>query len=381
MHWITRISVLGISVITAALVILLSAFNGIEQLVNQLYTSYDPAIVVRSEQGKTFDSTLVNLDKLRKLPGVISLSKAVEETVIIKRENKWVNARMVGVETSFLTACDIENHMVDGYPSLEENGVPTAIIGASLLDKLDGYISDVDGFDQLQLYTPLRDASISRLKSPFKITPIKTVGRMNYNKEVNGTDILVPFDFAQEQLNYQRDITAIYLDVAPAKREELKAEIKQLLGASYTVKTAAEKNELIFKTSQSEKKIVFIILIFIFILAAFNLVASLNMLFIEKRDNIQTLKQLGSDKQLIFKIFFYEGLLISAKGILGGLILGIGICLIQLKFHILTMPNTPTEGFPIVMNAVDILKILITVSLLSVSLTYLPVRYLVKKFN
>lgn len=381
MHWITRISVLGISVITAALVILLSAFNGIEQLVNQLYTSYDPAIVVRSEQGKTFDSTLVNLDKLRKLPGVISLSKAVEETVIIKRENKWVNARMVGVEASFLTACDIENHMVDGYPSLEENGVPTAIIGASLLDKLDGYISDVDGFDQLQLYTPLRDASISRLKSPFKITPIKTVGRMNYNKEVNGTDILVPFDFAQEQLNYQRDITAIYLDVAPAKREELKAEIKQLLGASYTVKTAAEKNELIFKTSQSEKKIVFIILIFIFILAAFNLVASLNMLFIEKRDNIQTLKQLGSDKQLIFKIFFYEGLLISAKGILGGLILGIGICLIQLKFHILTMPNTPTEGFPIVMNAVDILKILITVSLLSVSLTYLPVRYLVKKFN
>lgn len=381
MHWITRISVLGIAVITAALVILLSAFNGIEQLVNQLYTSYDPAIVVRSEQGKTFDSTLVNLDKLRKLPGVISLSKAVEETVIIKRENKWVNARMVGVETSFLTACDIENHMVDGYPSLEENGVPTAIIGASLLDKLDGYISDVDGFDQLQLYTPLRDASISRLKSPFKITPIKTVGRMNYNKEVNGTDILVPFDFAQEQLNYQRDITAIYLDVAPAKREELKAEIKQLLGASYTVKTAAEKNELIFKTSQSEKKIVFIILIFIFILAAFNLVASLNMLFIEKRDNIQTLKQLGSDKQLIFKIFFYEGLLISAKGILGGLILGIGICLIQLKFHILTMPNTPTEGFPIVMNAVDILKILITVSLLSVSLTYLPVRYLVKKFN
>jgi lipoprotein-releasing system permease protein len=373
--------VLGISVITAALVILLSAFNGIEQLVNQLYTSYDPAIVVRSEQGKTFDSTLVNLDKLRKLPGVISLSKAVEETVIIKRENKWVNARMVGVEASFLTACDIENHMVDGYPSLEENGVPTAIIGASLLDKLDGYISDVDGFDQLQLYTPLRDASISRLKSPFKITPIKTVGRMNYNKEVNGTDILVPFDFAQEQLNYQRDITAIYLDVAPAKREELKAEIKQLLGASYTVKTAAEKNELIFKTSQSEKKIVFIILIFIFILAAFNLVASLNMLFIEKRDNIQTLKQLGSDKQLIFKIFFYEGLLISAKGILGGLILGIGICLIQLKFHILTMPNTPTEGFPIVMNAVDILKILITVSLLSVSLTYLPVRYLVKKFN
>lgn len=381
MHWITRISVLGIAVITAALVILLSAFNGIEQLVNQLYTSYDPAIVVRSEQGKTFDSTLVNLDKLRKLPGVISLSKAVEETVIIKRENKWVNARMVGVEASFLTACDIENHMVDGYPSLEENGVPTAIIGASLLDKLDGYISDVDGFDQLQLYTPLRDASISRLKSPFKITPIKTVGRMNYNKEVNGTDILVPFDFAQEQLNYQRDITAIYLDVAPAKREELKAEIKQLLGASYTVKTAAEKNELIFKTSQSEKKIVFIILIFIFILAAFNLVASLNMLFIEKRDNIQTLKQLGSDKQLIFKIFFYEGLLISAKGILGGLILGIGICLIQLKFHILTMPNTPTEGFPIVMNAVDILKILITVSLLSVSLTYLPVRYLVKKFN
>jgi lipoprotein-releasing system permease protein len=321
----------------------------------------------------------VNLGKLRSLKGVKSLSKALEETVILKRGNKWVNARMVGVEFSFLNACDIENHMVDGYPNLEENGHPTAIIGASLLDKLDGFISDVDGYDQLTLYTPLREASISRLKSPFNVMPLKVVGRMNYNKEVNSSDILVSLNFAQEQLKYNKDLTAIYVEVALKDRLNVQSEIKALLGNKFSVKTAAEKNELIFKTSQSEKKIVFIILVFIFILAAFNLIASLNMLFVEKRDDIRTLRQIGFNKKQIFSIFFLEGILISFKGIIIGLALGISICLLQLQFHILTMPNSPSEGFPIVLDAIDIVVITSIVVLLSTLLSFLPVSYLVKK--
>lgn len=372
---------MGIAIITAALVILLSAFNGIEQLVNQMYTSYDPAIVIRSETGKTFDSTTVQLNTIRKIEGVNSLSRAVEETVILKRGSKWVNARMVGVDFSFLKACAIENHMVDGYPDLEVNGFSTAIIGASLLDKLDGYISDVDGFDQITLYTPLRDASVSSLKSPFKIMPIKVVGRMNYNKEVNSSDMLVALDFAQEQLNYQKDITALYLDVELSKRERVKAQIQTLLGSNFSVKTAAEKNELIFKTSQSEKKIVFIILVFIFILAAFNLVASLNMLFVEKQENISTLTQLGATNQFVFRIFFLEGILISAKGIFIGICLGIGVCLLQSQFQLLKMPNSPGEGFPIELKWLDLCWIFMTVTLLSILLSYLPVKYLVKKIN
>ncbi|WP_343748849.1 FtsX-like permease family protein [Fluviicola sp.] len=377
--WITRISVTGIAVITAALVIILSAFNGIEQMVTKLYSDYDPAITMRSLKGKTFDSTAVDLKELRAIPGVISLSKAIEETVIIKHGKKWVNAKMVGVDFSFVDASHLRTHIVDGYPDLEENGEPTAVIGASLLDKVDGYISELDGYEELMLYTPLRDASIARLKSPFKVSPLKVVGRMNYNKDINMSDLLVPLYFAEMQLNYDKDITAIYLQVDKKDIPQVKAVLENRFGKKFLVKTAAEKNELIFKTSESEKKIVVLILLFIFVLAAFNLVASLNMLFIEKKENIETMERFGATKQFVFRIFFFEGILIAVKGIIIGLVLGVGVCLLQTHFALLKMPNAANEAFPIILQVKDVLFILATVILLSVLSAYFPVRYLVRK--
>ncbi|WP_341907694.1 FtsX-like permease family protein [Fluviicola taffensis] len=380
MSWITRISVVGIAIITAALIIILSAFNGIEQMVSKLYSDYDPAITMRSSEGKTFDSTTVNLNQLRKIPGVISLSKAIEETVIIKHGKKWVNARMVGVDYSFVDACNLSKHMVDGYPTLEENGEPTAVIGASLLDKIDGYISELDGYEELTLYTPLRDASIARLKSPFKVSPLKVVGRMNYNKDVNMSDLLVPINYAEIQLNYDTDITAIYFHAKKENREEIKTALVAKFGDTFQIKTAAEKNELIFKTSESEKKIVVLILLFIFVLAAFNLVASLNMLFIEKKENIETMERFGATKRFIFQIFFFEGILIALKGIGIGLVLGIGVCLLQNHYGFLQMPNSGgNDAFPVILRVRDVLFILGTVSGLSVLSAYFPVAYLVRK--
>ncbi len=370
---------MGIAVITAALVIILSAFNGIEQMVSKLYSDYDPAITMRSTQGKTFDSTTVNLQDVRSIPGVISVSKAIEETVIVKRGKKWINARMVGVDYSFLEACRLKDHLVDGYPVLEENGEPTAVIGATLLDKIDGYISELDGHDALTLYTPLRDASIARLKSPFKVSPLKVVGRMNYNKDVNASDLLVPLNYAEMQLNYGKDITAVYVHTDKEHLEAVKAALEAKFGKRFRVKTAAEKNELIFKTSESEKKIVVLILLFIFVLAAFNLVASLNMLFIEKKENIETMERFGATKAFIFRIFFFEGILIAFKGILIGLVLGTLVCVAQMQFGLLQMPNTNGEAFPVILQVKDVLFILGTVIVLSVLLSYFPVRYLVRK--
>jgi lipoprotein-releasing system permease protein len=369
----------GIAVITAALVIILSAFNGIEQMVSKLYSDYDPTVTMRSLEGKTFDSTTVNLSDLRKIPGVISLSKAIEETVIIKHGKKWVNARMVGVDYSFVEACNLDKHMVDGYPYLEENGEPTAVIGASLLDKIDGYISELDGYEELTLYTPLRDASMARLKSPFKVSPLKVVGRMNYNKDVNASDLLVPINYAEIQLNYGTDITAIYFHANKEQVESVKEVLIARFGKNFKIKTAAEKNELIFKTSESEKKIVVLILLFIFVLAAFNLVASLNMLFIEKKDNIETMERFGATKQFIFQIFFFEGILIAFKGIVIGLILGVGVCLLQVQYGLLQMPNSDGEAFPIILQVKDVLFIFGTVAILSILSAYFPVRYLVRR--
>ncbi|HLP55895.1 MAG TPA: FtsX-like permease family protein [Fluviicola sp.] len=380
MHLITRISVIGITITTAALVILIAAFNGIEGMVERLYSSYDAPLTIRSEKGKTFKENSIDLAKIKQVEGVAEVSRAVEETVILKHQKKWVNAQMVGVDLNFLKTCEIEKHIVDGYPSLEENGKPTAIIGASLLDKLDGFIAEANGYEQLMLYTPLRDASISRRKNPFKTTALNISSRMNYNREVNSQFVLMPLNFAQEQLNYDGEITALYLGVDPKTDAfDVKERLQKLLGPDFKVKTAAEKNELIYKTSQSEKRIVIIILVFVFILAAFNLIASLTMLFIEKKDNIQTMSHFGASNGFVFRIFFFEGLLIAGKGIVIGLVLGTAVCLTQQFGKLLEMPNSGGEPFPIEFTVQDGLLIIILVSTLSAITAFLPVYYLVKR--
>jgi lipoprotein-releasing system permease protein len=379
-HWITRVSVIGITVITAALVILIAAFNGIEQMVAQLYSAYDAPITIRSTQGKTFLENTIDMRAISSVSGVKNVSRAVEETVILKKQKKWVNAHLVGVDAGYLKDCALDKHLVDGIPVFLNENQATAIIGATLLDKLDGYISELDGKEELLLYTPLREAKIGSRKSPFMIAPLTVVGKMNYNREVNASELLVPLDFARNQLNYTTDLTAIFVAVAStADPMEIKEVLQQQLGSKFEVKTAAEKNELIFKTSRSEKRIVVLILIFIFILAAFNLVASLTMLFIEKKENIQTLIRIGATNQFIFRIFFFEGLLIAAKGIVIGLALGITICALQLNFAFLAMPNSNGEAFPIAFNWKDGLLILSLVSSLSFAASYLPVWYLIKK--
>ena len=380
MHWITRVSVIGIAVITAALVILIAAFNGIERMVENLYSAYDAPITIRSTQGKTFLENTIDMRAISSVPGVKNVNRAVEEIVILKKQKKWVNAHLVGVDASYLKDCALDKHLVDGIPAFLDDQQATAIIGATLLDKLDGYISELDGKEELLLYTPLREAKIGSRKSPFMIAPLTVVGKMNYNREVNASELLVPLDFARNQLNYTTDLTALFVAVAStADPMEIKEALQQQLGSKFEVKTAAEKNELIFKTSRSEKRIVVLILIFIFILAAFNLVASLTMLFIEKKENIQTLIRIGATNQFIFRIFFFEGLLIAAKGIVIGLVLGITICALQLNFAFLAMPNSNGEAFPIAFNWKDGLLILSLVSSLSFAASYLPVWYLIKK--
>lgn len=369
---------MGICLITAALVILIAAFNGIEGMVAQLYSDYDADITVRSALGKTFKETTIDLKKLKNSEHVIHVNRAVEEIVILKQDKKWANARMVGVDAPFIQDCNMGAHILEGHSSLEENGEPTGIIGAGILQKIGGYISDVEGGSELMIYTPLREAPVVFHKSPFKVTPLWIVGTMNYNREVNDNELIVPLDFARLQLDYEDDLTALYISLdKSADPEEVKAILQKKVGNNFIVKTAAEKNELIFKTSKSEKRIVIIILVFVFLLAAFNLIASLTMLFIEKSENIQTLYRIGMTQKSVFRIFFTEGLLISARGIIIGLAIGIGVCLFQMYYPVLEMPNSDGRAFPIALSFGDGLMIFGLVSTLSILTSCIPVWFLV----
>lgn len=379
-HWITRISVVGIAVITAALIILLAAFNGIESMVEKLYTEFDPTIIIRSSQRKTFEQNTLAIKKIKKLPFVENSSKAIEEIVVLRNQKKWVNAKVIGVEESFLKMAKVPEHIVDGYPTFKEHGVPMGLIGATLLEKLGGYIPTTTGYEDILCYFPRREAKVSATSSPFLTHQLHIAGRINYNNEVNAENLIIPLSLANSMLEYEDDITAFYVNLKTGTDlENAKEKLQQLVGNTFEVKTHLEKNELIYKTSKSEKLIVIAILVFIFILAAFNLVASLTMLYIEKKKNILTLQSLGANERFIFNIFFYEGLLIAFRGVIIGAIFGTIVCLVQYYGNVLILPNSGGQTFPIRFTLSDGLLVLFIVCTLSILSSYLPVKYLVYK--
>lgn len=375
------ISVFGITISTAALVILLSAFNGIEDMVIKLYSDFDPDITIRSAKAKTFNQEFIDLEALHEIEGVQTISRALEEVVILKHEQKWVHAKMLGVDSTFLEMAKMDEHLIDGQTILTDGDQPLAIFGAGLLDKLDGYIPSGDFSRELiTFHVPLREGKIRPGKNPLNIRVVGVSSRVNYNREVNYQYVVVPYLMANELLQYDKDVTALFISAESGQNlQSLKGKIQSYLGSDFEVKTNFEKNELIFKTSQSERMIVFFILIFIFILSSFNLIASLAMLFVEKKKDISTLYALGATKRTIFQVFFFEGLMISGRGIVIGLILGYAVAFSQIYFGILEMPNSGGEFFPMKTTWSDAFFIVVSVSLLGFLASYLPTKYLVEK--
>lgn len=381
-HLISRISVIGIFVSTAALVILLSAFNGIEQMVTKLYTDFDADLTIRSEKGKTFNQNFLDFSKIKAVNGITNYTKAVEEVVILKHQKKYVNASLIGVDTNFLSMANMKDHMVDGSAAFYDEEQPQALFGAGLLDKLDGYIPQRFAKETILFHVPLRDGKLRPGKSPMSKRIINAGGRFTYNREVDNQIVLVPLSLGIEMLNYKEDITAVYLSVDSTQNlSVVKRNLQKILPNNFSVKTNFEKNELIFKTSKSERLIVLVILLFVFILSSFNLVACITMLYVEKKKDIKTLYSMGIDKKSIFNVFFYEGLLISGKGIILGLLVGYAICFFQVYFQPLEMPNSGGEHFPIVPTLTDAFLILISVSTLGILSSYLPTKLLFRKHN
>ncbi len=376
--WITRISIIGVFVVTAALVILLSAFNGIETMIESLYSEFEPDITITANKRKTFDESEVNWEALNRCQGISSISKGLEEIVILRHEKKWVNATLIGVESNFLKTININKHAILGKPLFkEENGAAYGIIGAALINKLNLKLGGSDVKEQILIYAPKRNIKIRLGKNPFYSERISLSCAMNYNSEINQEKIIWPLENTRSLLNYSRNLSHIYIDVSPSiPIEEVKKKLTQIVGKAFIVKTNYEKNEVIFKTSKSEKIVVIIIMIFIFILASFNLIGSLTILFVEKKSNIAVFKSMGLNNKSLFRIFFYEGLLISGFGIVLGLLFGYLLCYLQLKFVFLTIPETEIP-FPIKISWKDFTLILTSVSTISFLFTYFPVKFLI----
>lgn len=279
---------------TAAMVIILSGFNGIEGLVFKMFSSFESDIQISAQNSKTFDKAYI-LPQVYEMEGVDKYSHVIEEIAIVKNGDNFIIGTIKGVEQDFLEMSEMKEHLLDGKGIIEDDYGPLALIGGGAIENLDGYIYQIEGeYETFTLYSPNREEKISsnQLKNvdAFSTSQIPIAGVFSYNNDVDLNYLLVPLDFAASIFNYKDEITQLEIDFKPntdliAKKNEL----IQLLGPSFKVETNIEQNKLIFETSQSEKWITTLLLGFIFFLATFNMIASITMLVIEKKENMKTL--------------------------------------------------------------------------------------------
>lgn len=361
------------------MVIVLSAFNGFEGVVENLYTSFDADVKIELKEGKSFDENLIPYNEFNKIDGILSMSKVIEEITLLKHEDRWITCTMKGLEEDFLISLGLDSMLLEGFIDLGEGQNAVAIIGSGIKNRL-GVTADPRYMNRIAVHGLVRTKKIKKNTQPFKKAAIPVGGVFNINPEFDDKYFMVPLDFASNLLEYGNEITGVELNCEEDVNViEIKDELQLLLGSEFKVKTYLEKNELMYQVHQSEKGMTFIILAFILVLSSFTLIASLTMLVIDKKTDIRTLSSMGATNRQIRRVFFLEGILINFVGVFVGLAIGYAVCWLQIRFHIIELGGAIVPYYPIETEWFDFALILSTTVFIGIIATYFPVRYLVKR--
>ncbi len=372
---ISWIAVLGMLVSAAAMVILLSAFNGIEGMIEGLYTEFDQEIIVRPRESKKIhpDSLKQLVSFSEQLQGVERTSLFIQERIILRKKKKWANAELWAVEPSFNQMAKLytREHLINGRVAENEN---QSLIGVGLKYKLGLRSMDLMP-ESAVLYILRQDRKIRIGKSPFFQQNIAVVGAMDYNKEVNDQILLVSLSFAKGYFN--DEVSGLLIQTQINRRSAVNTILNNKFGKQFTIKTNLEKNELIFKTSNSEKLIVVVILVFVFILSLFNLSASLTMTFLEKKSQLNTMYSLGLSSVDVKRVFIVLGLIIVGFGVFMGLGLGSLLVFLHEQLHLITIPGT-LNAFPSKFDVLQVLSLLFLLISLGFVATFITTSFLMK---
>ncbi len=380
---ISGISIAGICIGTMALIIVLSAFNGISSLVTSLYNSFDPDIKITVKEGKTFVPAPGITGRIKKLAGVAYYSESLEENALLKYDQKQTICTIKGVEESFRDMTGLEKKIIDGVFLLKKDSGTYAVVGAGLAAKLNMVVKPFYEISQpLEVFVPRRGIrAVANPEDAFNSRTTVASGVFSLNDDFDYKYVLLPLDYVRDILQYKNEVSAIEIGLKPgADAGKVKEEITGLLGNAYLVKTRYEQNEVLFRTMASEKWWTFLILAFILLIATFNVIGSLTMLIIEKKDDIKTLSALGAEQPLLRRIFLNEGMLIVLTGAVGGVLLGLLLCWVQLRFK----PVPFSEGFvvdayPVKIMWQDLLYVLAVVLLIGFLAAWYPVRLFTRK--
>jgi lipoprotein-releasing system permease protein len=381
---ISGISAAGVGVGAMALVCVLSVFNGFELLISDMFSSFDPDLKITLTHGKTFDDNSQELNNVRKLKSVAYFTEVVEENALLRFKNKQMPATIKGVSNDFEKMTRIDSIMYDGKFILNDGAFERAVPGvgvASILGLGAHFI------DPLYIYAPKRTSKINLLRpeSSFNqmgtfVSGIFSVKQLQYDDHY----VIVSIKLARDLFDYEKTkVTSVELKLANGvDQEKVQKQIKTLLGDRYQVKNRYEQQESFFKIMKIEKWFTYLILCFILLIASFNIIGSLSMLIIDKKGDIETLRSLGANNQLIKRIFLFEGWLISVVGAISGIGIGALMCLLQQHFGILKLgTGYVVDAYPVLTNPMDFLLVFVTVIVMGFLAAYYPVRYIRKQEN
>ena len=378
---ISGISMLGVFIGSAALIIILSVFNGLEKVILSLYSNFTPEIRIQAKQGKTFDPNTAFFSDIKRDPQLFSYTEVLEEKALIRYgpTGEFIGT-VRGVSEDFLKNSQLDSTIERGSFTLRSEGHFYAVVGANVQAKLS--VSIRDQLTPLQIYIPNRLASSSADPlSEFRVRYIYPSGIFNIQQDFNSL-VITDIDFMRDLVNEPKNVSTIDLNFKKGSDlSEIKSSLEAKLGSKFKIFDRIEQNADLYKTLNFERWFIFMILILVLIIAIFNLVGSLTMLVIEKQKDIAILTSLGAGKGLIQGIFFFEGIMIAFLGCIAGMLVGLIFCLLQQQFGFIKFGDnlSAIDAYPIALKGFDFVLVFLTVGGISTIASGISARLSIKR--
>ncbi len=384
---ISLVSAAGVAVATMALVIVLSVFNGFHDLVASLFTNFDPQIEITPAKGKTVPADDPVLTSLRQQPEVAVATECVEDQALAVYDGHQQMVTVMGVDDNFAQLTHINDILYgNGEFSLHAANLEYGIIGIRLAQAL-GTGARWDG--EMKIYAPRRDGQLVELDDPRDgfvadsiVSPgvVFAVNQTKYDRD----HIITSIGFARRIFGQQGMLSSLKLRLNPGSDiAAVKQRMQRIAGAKYRVLDRFEQQADTFRIMQVEKFLAYIFLTFILIVACFNIIGSLSMLIIEKKDDARTLHALGASSRQVARVFLHEGRLISAAGAAAGIAIGLALCWMQQQFGLVPMGDSSgtfvVNAYPVSVHYGDVLAVFLTVIAVGWATAWIPVRYMQKR--
>lgn len=375
---ISAISAVGMAIGTAALIIILSIYNGFDELVKSTLSNVEPDILITPAKGKVFIPEGEAFDRIKANPLIDEYDLILQENVFVDYDGHQGIAKAKGVDSAFEAGSPLAEHITNGEFSLHKGQLPQMVVGAGLAYKMG---MNPAFLASAELYFPIRDRNFSLANPAASIETVRMrpSGIFSVNQQIDNDLIILPIEQMRKLLGYEEEVSGVELRLVEGfTAKDLRSAIKDIqkeLGPGFKVLDRFRQNTSLYKMMRYEKAAIFLILIFVIIIIALNIFGSITMLIIEKKDDIETYRSLGATDKLLRRTFTLEGWLISLLGLAAGLVVGIGFSLAQQHFGFIKMPGSfLVNAYPVILQWQDVLATIAGVALIGYIIALLPVR-------